>query len=264
MGVIKFADGKPDLTEICAVSRDSILDTSKAVIPSVFANEPPFLATLIERLHPITLTILKHLARHLDISMDHFSAFHKPNDTSATVLRFIHNPPQPDSITRQASLVGHTDSGSITILFAAMGGLQILPADLEDSPGNWRWVRPEPNCAIINIGDPLIQWTGGILRSSYHRVLYAPGAQAAHERYSFGYFLKPSDETPMRRLREGGVIPVLEPEEVEEDRRMEIYDLWHRNKTRGIMKGENNVRSRGGIGAKLKMTPTTTVKEIIV
>ena len=131
------------------------------------------------------------------------------------------------------------------MLFAMLGGLQILPTGMEDEPANWRWVRPEPGCAIINIGDPLVQWTGGVLRSAFHRVLYAPGAQAPYERYSFGYFLKPADEAPMRRIRDGSVIPKLSKQEEVEESKMECYDHWHRNKTKGIMMGRNNV-GRGG------------------
>lgn len=249
MGLMSFADGKRDLTEICAVGKDSILDPSLATIPTVFSNQRAFLTSLIHRLHPLATLILSRLASHLDVPWETLAEFHDPSQSSATVLRFLHNPSQISSTAsgdRQASLLGHTDSGSITILFAILGGLQILPNGMDDEPGNWRWVRPEPGCAIINIGDPLVQWTGGVLRSAFHRVLYAPGAQAPCERYSFGYFLKPADEAPMRRIRNGGVIPKLSKKEEVEERKMECYDHWHRNKTKGIMQGKNNAK-RGGM-----------------
>ena len=250
MGVMAFEDGKRDLTEICAVSRDSILDPSHATIPTVFSDQRSFLTSMIHRLHPLTTLILSHLASHLDIPYENLAKFHEPSEPSATVLRFLHNPPQnplTGSGGRQASLLGHTDSGSITILFAMLGGLQILPTGMDDKPANWRWVRPEPGCAIVNIGDPLVQWTGDILRSAFHRVLYAPGAQAPYERYSFGYFLKPADEAPMRRISSGGVIPKLSEEDEIEEQKMECYDHWHRNKTEGIMKGKNNVKWHGAV-----------------
>ncbi|MCJ1434327.1 hypothetical protein MMC27_003694 [Xylographa pallens] len=259
MGVMAQADGKRDLTEICAVGQDSILDSSLATIPAVFDDERPFLASLIHRLHPIAALLLSRLASHLEIPYSKLAALHDPAQQSSTVLRFIHNPPQPDPQSRQASLLGHTDSGSITILFAAMGGLQILPPDKPDLPANWRWVRPEPNCAIVNIGDTLVQWTGGILRSSFHRVLYAPGAQASHERYSVGYFLKPAGEASMKRFRDGTVIPKLRIEEEEEEKSMALYDIWHRDKTKGIIQGKNNVKSRGGTVSKMKALPREAV-----
>ena len=104
------------------------------------------------------------------------------------------------------------------------GGLQILPSGVEDEPDNWRWARPEPGCAIVNIGDSPVQWSRGLLRSVFHRVLYAPGARAAHERYPFGYFLKPGrwrtnaansrrqrhPQTECREVREGEYLALLQ------------------------------------------------------
>ena len=254
MGVMSFADGKRDLTEICAVGKDSILDPSLATIPKVFSDRRSFLTSLIHRLHPIATLILSQLASCLDISYRTLEVLHDTSQPSATVLRFLRNPPQPSSTlspARQASLLGHTDSGSITILFAQLSGLQILPSGTVDIPANWRWVRPEPGCAIVNIGDPLVQWTGGVLTSAFHRVLYAAGAQAPFDRYSFGYFLKPADDAPMRRIQEGGVIP---KHEAKDEEHMPPYDHWHRKKTKGIMEGKNNAK-RGGFGTSQQVLP---------
>ena len=263
MGVMTFADGKRDLTEICGVGTDSILDPSLATsIPTVFSDERPFLSSLTQQLHSIAALILSNLASHLEISYQTLESLHSPEERSSTVLRFLHNPPQPvsDSLpSRQASLAGHTDNGSITILFNTLGGLQILPSDAADEPANWRWVRPELGCAIVNIGDSLVQWTGGILRSAFHRVLYAPGAQASCDRYSFGYFLKPNDEAPMRRLCEGSLIPKLSAEEERGEESVPCYHEWHRQKTKGIMVGKNEVK-RGGVSSHSVVLP----KEVAV
>lgn len=262
MGLMAFTDGKRDLTEICSVAKDAILDPSVATVPAVFADERPFLGSLTHQLHSIATLILSTLAPKLEIPYETLASLHSPSERSSTILRFLHNPPQSisDSVpSRQASLAGHTDNGSITVLFNTLGGLQILPSDAEDDPANWRWVRPEPGCAIVNIGDSLVQWTGGVLRSAFHRVLYAPGAQASCERYSFGYFLKPNDNASMRRLREGNLIPELSAEEQVLERDVPCYHEWHRQKTKGIMVGKNNVK-RGGIPSRQGVLP----KEVAV
>lgn len=246
---MKLKDGKTDLTEICGVGRDSIVNEGSADIPQVFLRERPQLRQLVDRIHPIAMLILAHLARHLEVAPVELEALHKLDLPSATMLRFLHTTPQKEqgaSGDKQASLLGHTDSGSLTILFNKIGGLQILPpgADEDDSVA-WQWVRPEHGCAIVNVGDPLVQWTGGILRSAFHRVLYAPGAQAAEERYSFGYFLKPADEAPMDRLQCGGVIPAIDQADAEE--KLPHYELWHRDKTKKIMRGHQDGVFRGGV-----------------
>ena len=57
----------------------------------------------------------------------------------------------------------------------------------------------------------------------------------------------------MRRLQQGGVIPRLTPEEAAEERaRAETFEIYHRTKAVGYRRSENNVKSRGGLGAKLK------------
>ena len=233
------------MVEICGIAKDAVFDPSNTDIPSVFANQRPALATLTEGLHRLALTILHNLAKHLEVPVSTLEALHDPSHPSSTVLRFLHNLPQPDGAAeeRQMSLMGHTDNGSLTILFTQLGGLQILPTGAsEDDHAAWRWVRPEPGCAIVNIGDSLVQWTGGILRSAFHRVLHPPGEQAALDRYSFGYFLKPANHASMRRISDGSVIPKLSHDE--EDTTV-TYAEWHSSKTKGIMQGKNTV-SRGG------------------
>ena len=62
-------------------------------------------------------------------------------------------PPQPSEKEAQTStLLGHTDNGSVTVLFNVVGGLQVL-----DREGEWRYVRPEAGHAIVNLGDSVVQ-----------------------------------------------------------------------------------------------------------
>ena len=90
-----MADGKHDLTELCMVGKDSILDPSFTPIPRVFADKRAFLASMVQRLHPMALLILSNLTRHLDIPFERLEVLHSQFAPSGTVLRFIHNPPRP-------------------------------------------------------------------------------------------------------------------------------------------------------------------------
>jgi hypothetical protein len=47
----------------------------------------------------------------------------------------------------------HTDFGSVTVLFNHMGGLQVLNPDSKE----WKYVKPEPGCAVINLGDAIVK-----------------------------------------------------------------------------------------------------------
>jgi hypothetical protein len=71
------------------------------------------------------------------------------------------------------------------------------------------YVKPLRGHCIVNLGDAMVKFSGGLLRSNVHRVVSPPGEQAGETRYSVVYFSRPGNEVELRRL-EGGVIPVGE------------------------------------------------------
>lgn len=54
--------------------------------------------------------------------------------------------------------------------------------------GGWCYVRPLPGHAIVNLGDALVKFSKGGVRSSVHRVVKPPGRQGGGE-VEFGGFL---------------------------------------------------------------------------
>ena len=162
---------------------------------------------------------------------------------SGTLLRMIRYATQPLA-DRRSSLQKHTDIGAITFLCSAVGGLQILtPGSDPADEAAWRYVRPEPNCAIINLGDALVEWSGGILRSNMHRVTYPPGAQADYARHSLAYLVRGNNSVSMNRLRSDKIPSAAEDGEVELD---VSCDEWGLNKNRALAAGADCARSRGG------------------
>lgn len=129
------------------------------------------------------------------------AGMHRLTAESGDHVRFIKAPPQPKGYTGMTA-PAHTDFGSLTILFNWLGGLQVV---LPGQNKEWVWVRPQPGCAIVNLGDAMVKFSGGLLRSNIHRTVAPPGAQADHPRYSLVYFSRPEDSVVLRRLK-GGVI----------------------------------------------------------
>lgn len=160
----------------------------------------------------IVQLLLKLLNEFLELPEGTLTSMHRVHVPSGDQVRLIKAPPQPLD-DKQIALGEHTDFGSLTILFNRLGGLQILPPG-EDAV--WTYVKPLPNHAIINIGDALVKFTNGVLRSNIHRVVSPPGAQEQYPRYSVVYFNRPEDDVPLRRLQGSAVIPPLE-NGVEED-----------------------------------------------
>lgn len=96
----------------------------------------------------------------------------------------------------------HTDFGSLSFLHNRLGGLQVLPRGSSNIEEDWVYVRPIIGHAICNIGDTLTLYSGGILKSSLHRVVPPPGEQGAHERWSVVFFSRPGFGQDLRALGE--------------------------------------------------------------
>ena len=73
----------------------------------------------------------------------------------------------------------HTDYECLTLLHTRNEGLQVMTQD-----DTWIDVPADPKVLVVNIGDMLEAWTGGLLRSTPHRVL-----NLRPERFSMPYFV---------------------------------------------------------------------------
>lgn len=198
------------------------------------------------RAYNVICVLLSHLDKQLALAPGTLAALSPLDKPSETSLRFLLSKPEPASDNpspKRVSLPGHTDIGTITMLFHTTGGLQILPANQENEEANWRYIRPEPGCALINIGDTLVEWTGGVLRSALHRVVAPPGKQANVTRQSLAYLVRAGHGTTMRRLKSDGVIP--EPSEGDEEETFGVGE-WASRRVKAITSGEVKPQGRGG------------------
>ncbi|KAF2785847.1 oxidoreductase [Melanomma pulvis-pyrius CBS 109.77] len=243
-GKLRTDDGKLDAMKMYMLGQDDIIGN----IPP--RNNPDTIETrrkecqeFFRHAHAVVAVILAALDRQLDLqpgTLERLSPLDKLSDTS---LRLLLSHPQSIVDENRISLGGHTDIGTVTLLFHVAGGLQILPAGSENVHGNWRYIRPEPGCALVNIGDTLVEWTGGLLRSSLHRVVTAPGAQASVPRQSLAYLIRPDRNASMRRLEGSALIPRLKEGEQEETRSVSEWATW---RAQQIMNGELKPQTRGG------------------
>lgn len=143
-----------------------------------------------------------HLERNLQVPLGTIANLHRINERSGDHVRFNKKAPSTFSETR-AKQGEHTDFGSLTTLFNWLGGLQIrLPG-----PGtsDWVYVPPVLGSAVVNLGDALVMFTAGLLRSNVHRVVSPPPPQDGVDRCSLVFFSRPEDAVVLRRLK-GGLI----------------------------------------------------------
>ncbi|CAD6587020.1 MAG: hypothetical protein ASARMPRED_002975 [Alectoria sarmentosa] len=244
IGKTKTEDGLPDRFECYGVNNDDILgNVPPTPKPEPIERNRESIKSYIENAYEIGVLIMNQLDQHLCLPKGTLASLQRLDRPSRSQLRMLRYPPQPEG-DRRTAFLGHTDFGTLTILFNIIGGLQILPPGLEAKDENWRYIKPEPGCAILNLGDAMVEWTGGILRSNLHRVYFAPGAQAEYERYSLAYAIRPEGSVSMKRLNlPGSLIPPLNDgeQELECD-----ASEWGTSKAIGLMSGKDTARSRGG------------------
>ncbi|TQV90970.1 oxidoreductase [Cordyceps javanica] len=206
-GSVADRTGRLDRNEFYNISRDDMMGTTKPwPAPEVLDKERVFLKGFMKSAQDIVHLLLRLLNEYFQLPADTLTSMHRLDAQSGDQVRLIKAPPQPLD-DKQIALGEHTDFGSITVLFNRLGGLQILPPGAD---ATWTYVKPLPGHAIINIGDALVKFTNGVLRSNIHRVVSPPGGQAQHARYSVVYFSRPADDVPLRRLKGSALIPPLQ------------------------------------------------------
>ncbi|KAJ4339851.1 hypothetical protein N0V95_007662 [Ascochyta clinopodiicola] len=175
-------------------------------LPSPLSNSSGLILRFQTACHTLCTTILSLLDRALDTpDPTYFASHHDPSrGPSGTIFRLLYYPSNSTTAeTTQSIRAGaHSDYGSLTLLFRLPGqpGLELL------SPESRTWipvpVNPSPSTLssppiLVNIGDLLSFWTGGMLKSTVHRVTFSGGA----ERYSMAYFCHPWDEARLERVQ---------------------------------------------------------------
>jgi isopenicillin N synthase-like dioxygenase len=159
--------------------------------------------------------ILSHLESHLALPATTLTKLHDQQQPSGDHVRFIKSPPIPfpKPPSKSPSMGAHTDFGSVTILMNRLGGLQILPPTtmMEElgqghlTKPEWVYVKPLPGHAVVNMGDAMVKFSSGLLRSNIHRVVTPPPPQDSSTRYSLVYFCRPCDDVPLVTIREGKI-----------------------------------------------------------
>lgn len=242
-------DGKFDATEMYTLSQDDMLgNCARRNNPSPLEAARSGCSAFFTSAGGIVGTILHALDKKLGLAGGTLSSMCRLSEPSDTSLRMLLSQPSAsgkldNEKTHEITLGGHTDIGIITILFNVVGGLQILPAAAENAPQNWRYIEPRQGCAIVNLGDTIVEWTGGLLRSSLHRVVRPPGRQAEVPRQSLAYLVRPARSMTMQRLR-SPVIPSMPPGEKDDT---SSVSEWATIRASQIIRGELRPRTMGGL-----------------
>lgn len=216
--------------------KEDILDMGEQnPAPEVMSSARDVQKDFVRGANTIKDLVLASLESSLQMQPGALTDMHRTELQTMDQYRMISYPPQPEH-DRRSSLMPHSDFGSMTTLFNMLGGLQFLPRGKDPEDENeWLYIQPVVGHAIINIGDILVKFTNGALKSPMHRVVSPPGDQASLTRFSLAYFARPEVTTIVRRL-EGQKIPPLREGETEDI--IEARD-WFAAKVRSFRAGES-------------------------
>ena len=138
-----------------------------------------------EEANVLAKTLLKGFAIGLNLDEDFFI---KTSSKPLSRASLVYYPSQEATHGKdQFGVSAHTDFGVLTILCQdSVGGLQI-----QDKNGEWFHAPPIEGTMIVNVADLLCRWTGGVYKSTPHRVIN----QSGKERMSIVLAYDPDPET---------------------------------------------------------------------
>jgi len=197
----ELTSGRPDRKEGlyfgAELPEDHPLVSSGAPMhgPNLFPASVPLLReTVLEYLS--AMTALGHaMMEGVALSLGLNEAYLAERYTSDPLILFrIFNYPTEAAGTREDQGWGvgeHTDYGLLTILKQdKTGGLEVK------SKSGWVEAPPIQGSFVCNIGDMLDRMTGGLYRSTPHRVK----SPREHDRLSFPFFFDPSFDAEVKRI----------------------------------------------------------------
>jgi isopenicillin N synthase-like dioxygenase len=211
----ELTSGKPDLKEGLYFGTELGEDDPRvrAELPlhgrNLFPELPGFRAAVLEYMDAVTglgHALMRGIALSLGLPPAHFAE--RYTGDPLILFRIFHYPPVPPR-SDEWGVGEHTDYGVLTILKQDdVGGLQVK------SRARWIDAPPVPGSFVCNIGDMLDRMTGGLYRSTPHRVLNTSG----RDRYSFPLFFDPNFDARIERLDVSGAGAVRDDRDERWDR----------------------------------------------
>lgn len=190
----ELTSGKPDLKEGLYFGAELPRSHPKVKAgvplhgPNLFPAEPADLKRAVLRYLDAMTSLGHSLMRGLSLSLGLDETYFADHYTSDPLIlfRLFGYPPAADWGVGE-----HTDYGVLTILKQDdSGGLEVK------SRSGWVAAPPVPGSFVCNIGDMLDRMTGGLYRSTAHRVRNTSGRY----RLSFPFFFDPNFDVEVKPL----------------------------------------------------------------
>ncbi|BEP40698.1 isopenicillin N synthase family dioxygenase [Variovorax sp. V15] len=163
--------------------------------PNLFPEVPGFRETILEYMDAVTQLghrLMEGIALSLGLEAGYFAKRYTADPLILFRLFNYPSQPVPEGLDVQWGVGEHTDYGLLTILHQDhIGGLAV------HTPGGWIDAPPVAGSFVCNIGDMLDRMTGGLYKSTPHRV---KRNTSGHDRLSFPLFFDPNFEARVQRI----------------------------------------------------------------
>ena len=163
--------------------------------PNLFPDVPGFRETILEYMDAVTQLghrLMEGIALSLGLEAGYFAKRYTADPLILFRLFNYPSQPVPEGLDVQWGVGEHTDYGLLTILHQDhIGGLAV------HTPGGWIDAPPVAGSFVCNIGDMLDRMTGGLYKSTPHRV---KRNTSGHDRLSFPLFFDPNFEARVQRI----------------------------------------------------------------
>jgi isopenicillin N synthase-like dioxygenase len=126
--------------------------------------------------------------------------FDAPGESYVRFMKYYPHPQEEEIQSGGVWLKGHTDMGTLTLLYSQpVAALQILSTE-PDGSRKWRWIKHIENSLVVNAGDVLDFLSGGKYKATVHRVVQPPQDQQQCTRLGMFYFAMTDDDVILRPL----------------------------------------------------------------
>lgn len=163
--------------------------------PNLFPEVPGFRETILDYMAAVTQLghrLMEGIALSLGLDAGYFADRYTADPLILFRLFNYPSQPVPEGLDVQWGVGEHTDYGLLTILHQDhIGGLAV------HTPGGWIDAPPVAGSFVCNIGDMLDRMTGGLYKSTPHRV---KRNTSGHDRLSFPLFFDPNFEARVQRI----------------------------------------------------------------
>jgi len=163
--------------------------------PNLFPDVPEFRETILDYMAAVTQLghrLMEGIALSLGLPATYFAERYTADPLILFRLFNYPSQPVPEGLDVQWGVGEHTDYGLLTILHQdEVGGLAV------HTPGGWIDAPPIAGSFVCNIGDMLDRMTGGLYKSTPHRV---KRNTSGRDRLSFPLFFDPNFEARVQRI----------------------------------------------------------------